>query len=181
MMFFRQLVFITLFAFLTAGFVLADGETKNDNKESPKKEKVKNNKITWISYDEGLVKAKKEDKHVFIDFTTPWCGWCKKMEKETFSRPEVIKLVNENFVSVKVDGDSKNLLDIEGFKITEKSLTKNEFGVRGYPTYWFLKSDGTKLGNISGYKDTKTMVDALTYVKDEKYDTTKNSAHSTKE
>ncbi len=180
MKFFRQLVFITLFAFLAAGFVLADGETKNNKTESPKKEEIKNNKITWIPYDEGLAKAKEEDKHIFIDFTTSWCGWCKKMEKETFSRQEVIELVNENFVPVKVDGDSKNLLDIEGFKITEKSLTKTEFGVRGYPTFWFLKSDGTKLGNITGYKDTKTMMDALAYVKDKKYDTTQTSSPSTK-
>jgi len=180
MKFFRQLALMSLFLFLTAGFVLADGETKNEKADTPKKE-VENNEIVWISYDEGLAKAKEEDKHVFIDFTTSWCGWCKKMDKETFSRPEVIELVNDHFVPVQVDGDSKNLLDIEGFKITEQSLTKTEFGVRGYPTFWFLKSDGTKLGNISGYRDTKTMMEALTYVKDEQYDTTKTGDPSTKE
>ncbi|MFH2048010.1 MAG: DUF255 domain-containing protein [bacterium] len=179
MNFFRQLVLSILFAFLAAGLVFADGETKKNESDSTQKAEVKNTEIAWISYDEGLVKAKKEGKHVFIDFTTSWCGWCKKMDKETFSRPEVIELVNEHFVPVQVDGDSQNMLDIDGFKITEQSLTKSEFGVRGYPTFWFLKSDGTKLGNISGYRDTKSMMDALTYVKDEKYDTTKTSAPST--
>ncbi len=174
MKFFRQLVLIALFAIFAVGFVLAEGETKKEKAESPD-----NDEIVWMLYDEGLAKAKEEGKHVFIDFTTSWCGWCKKMDKETFNRPDVIKLVNENFIPVQVDGDSKKMLDIEGFKISEKSLTKTEFGVRGYPTFWFLKSDGTKLGNITGYKDTKTMMEALTYVKDEKYDTTKTSAPST--
>lgn len=176
MKFFRQLLSLTLLAFLAAGLVYADGETKKDQSDSPKKDEIKNEEIDWIAYDEGLAKAKKEGKHVFIDFTTSWCGWCKKMDKETFSRPEVIDLVNKYFVPVQVDGDSQNMLDIDGFKITEQNLTKSEFGVRGYPTFWFLKSDGTKLGNIAGYRDVKSMMDALVYVKDEKYDTTKTSA-----
>ena len=129
--------------------------------------------IQWVSYDVGLEKAAQEKKHVFIDFTAKWCGYCKKMDRETFSKPEVITMLNEHFVPVKVDGDSKNELNIDGYKITESNLTKQEFGVRGYPTFWFLKPDGSKLGAISGYRPADVMIDALTFVKEEKYDTTK--------
>ena len=37
--------------------------------------------IKWFAYDVGLAKAKKEGKHLFVDFTAKWCGYCKKMEK----------------------------------------------------------------------------------------------------
>ena len=157
-----------------------------DNKEQPK-EKPKANteqpkaqtpaqksgEIEWMAYDDGLKKAKEENKHVFIDFTAKWCGWCKKMDRETFKEPEVVNLINESFVPVRVDGDSPHELDVDGYKITEKSLTRSEFGVRGYPSFWFLKPDGTKLGKIDGYRTKDFMMEALTFVKDYKYDSTK--------
>ena len=162
---------VTFFLFITAFLVIA-GETFTAEKETAKKSGSKEG-IQWTSYDIGLKRAKKEDKHVFIDFSTKWCGWCKKMDKETFSDPKVIEILNNDFIPVKVDGDSKRELDIDGYKITEKNLTAREFGVRGYPTFWFLKPDGTKLGAISGYKPTNIMLDALTFVKEYKYDSTR--------
>lgn len=129
-------------------------------------------KINWYSYDEGLKKAKEEKKHVFIDFTAKWCGYCKKMNKEAFADSEVINLLNNNFVAVKVDGDSKKELDIDGYLTTEKDIARKEFGVRSYPTFWWLESDGSKIGNKIGYVPTEWMVGALNFVKDNKYDTT---------
>ena len=142
-----------------------------DKPASPKKAGA--NGITWMRYDDGLKKAKAEDKHVFIDFTAKWCGWCRKMDKETFSRTEVIDMLNAHFVSVKVDGDSHTELNVDGYKITERNLARSEFGVRGYPAFWFLKSDGSKVGAIRGYRDAKFMMEAFDFVKEEKYDTTK--------
>jgi len=134
--------------------------------------------INWMRYDDGLAKAKADDKHVMIDFSTSWCVYCKKMDKETFSEPEVIKLLNEHFVSIKVDGDSKQELDIEGYKISERDLTKKEYGVRGYPAFWFLKSDGTKLAQIKGYRPKEYMMEALNYIMEKKYDTTNTDGES---
>ena len=73
--------------------------------------------IQWMSYEDGIKKAKEENKHVFINFTTSWCGYCKKMKKEAFANDSVISLLNKDFVAVKVDGDSKKELDIDGYKI----------------------------------------------------------------
>lgn len=170
------LIAASIFVFST----LAAGE-KTSEQDNPAKAATAEKKIEWLSYDEGLARAKAEGKHVFVDFTTSWCGWCKKMEKETFSRPDVIDLVNNNFIPVRVDGDSNNELNIEGFQITEKKLSRSEFGVRGYPTFWFLKSDGSKLGNITGYKDAGFMMKALVYVKDYEYDTTRTNTPDTQE
>jgi thioredoxin-related protein len=149
----------------------ADTQKEGDKKQPPEK-KADNKEIRWMSYDVGLEKAKADQKHVFIDFTAKWCGWCKKMDGETFSKPEVIQMINDNFIPVRVDGDSKREMNINGYKITEQNLTRYEFGVRGFPAFWFLKPDGTKLGAIQGYRNADYMMEAFTFVKDHKYDTT---------
>lgn len=163
---FKHLTLAALLVLVAAAVLIAG----NDDK--PAAPVAAPGSIEWLSYDVGLERAQKENKHVFIDFTAKWCGYCKKMEAETFSQPEVITMINENFIPVKVDGDSQKELDIKGYKITESNLTKQEYGVRGYPTFWFLKPDGTKLGAISGYRPANVMMEAFTFVKEEQYDST---------
>src|SRR5262245_4891497 len=69
-----------------------------------------------------LAKARAEKKVVFVDFSTEWCGWCKKLEQEVFSRPEVAKAMT-GFVNVHVDAEKSP----EG-----PSLAKT-YGARGFP------------------------------------------------
>ncbi len=153
-------------------FVTGADETKTKGKKSLGSAQTNHEEIKWLRYDEGLKKAKKEGKHVFIDFTAAWCGWCRKMDRETFSRPEVIEMLNNHFIPVKVDGDSKRELNIDGYKITEKNLARHEFRVTGFPSFWFLKPDGTKLAVIRGYRQADFMMEAFDYVKERKYDST---------
>ena len=105
-----------------------------------------------------------------VNFTTTWCGYCKKMNRTTFVDSEIVNILNNDFISIKVDGDSQNELNVDGYKITERNLTRSEYGVRGYPTYWFLKSNAERIGPISGYKATDPFLDVLYYVRDEVYD-----------
>lgn len=130
-------------------------------------------KINWMQFDVGLAKAKKEKKHLFVDFTAAWCGWCKKMDAETFSRPEVIKYVNDNFIAAKVIGDSDKELDLDGYKISERNLTTGEFRVKGFPAFAFLSPEAKVVRLLSGYRPTENMMEELVYVKERKYDTTK--------
>ncbi|MDH4156924.1 MAG: DUF255 domain-containing protein [candidate division Zixibacteria bacterium] len=172
-------------AFLTIALtlVLAAAVTaveKGDKGEKDSSREATNSKIDWRDYDDGLVLAKKTDRHVFIDFTAKWCGWCKKMDKEAFADTTVINILNNDFVPVKVDGDSENMLDVDGFKITERNLARGEFQVRGYPAFWFLKPDGTKLGMLPGYQTTSNLTKALEYVRNYQYDSTRANPGSGK-
>ena len=63
-----------------------------------------------INFDHGtwkevLAKAKAEDKLVFVDVYTSWCGPCKKMAAEVFPLADVGQLFNPNFVNYKIDAE----------------------------------------------------------------------------
>ncbi len=127
--------------------------------------------VAWLRYDEGLELAKSTDKYLLVYFTVDWCGYCKVMERETFQSPDAISLINEGFVAVKVNGDSQMELDINGRIITEKDLTRLEYHVSGYPTFWLLKSNADRIGDIRGYKPKEQFLDMLSYIKDGAYET----------
>lgn len=161
-----QVISITALLLLTVALGALAGDDKKSGATKP-------TEIVWMSYDDGLVKAKAEDKHIFVNFTTSWCGWCKKMNKTTFKEGVILDILADSFVSVKVDGDSKRELDIDGYKITEQNLTRSEFQVRSYPTYYFLTPEGGKLGAARGYQNKDQLSKYLTYVAERQYDTTK--------
>jgi thioredoxin-related protein len=119
--------------------------------------------INWMPYDSALVKAKKENKHVLIHFTTTWCGWCKKMIAETYTNPTIKKQVRDEFVTARVDGDSYNVLKLTDGDITEKGLTL-QYGVRSYPTTFFLEPNGNKIAGAPGYLDTLKMHYVLGFI-----------------
>jgi thioredoxin-related protein len=139
--------------------------------EVPSKETDKPDKIEWLAFDEGMaaLEADTTEKHMFVDITASWCGWCKKMDRETFSDPEVISMIQENFIPVKLWGDSKNELDIDGYHISEQALAKSEFNASGFPTFWFISPERAKIGPLSGYQDAKRMKKALVWVVDREY------------
>lgn len=119
--------------------------------------------INWVKYDDALSLAKKQNKHVIVNFTTSWCGWCKKMKASTYIDSAVVRMIKSNFVAAKVDGDSYGTLNIDGGQITERGLTI-QYGVSGYPTTWFLEPDGKRIAPAPGFIDVNAMRTILDYV-----------------
>lgn len=94
--------------------------------------------IEWEnSLRKGEVRAQEENKPIMVDFYTDWCGWCKKLDEDTYSDPTVQELA-ANFVCVKVDGD-KYPGDV------------SKYGIDGYPTIVFLDSAGNEIDRNVGY------------------------------
>src|SRR5882672_5780311 len=93
--------------------------------------------------------AKKENKLVMLDFTgSDWCGWCIKLNKEVFSKPEFAKYAKDNLLLVEVDFPHAKKQTEELKKANEALLDK--YKVDGYPTIIVLNSQGEKIGE-TGY------------------------------
>jgi thiol:disulfide interchange protein len=77
-----------------------------------------------------LAKARGENKLIFLDLFTTWCGPCKWMDKEVYPDDRVGKKYNAAFVNYKADAEKG-----EGIELAQK------FNVRGYPSYFFVNAD----------------------------------------
>ena len=113
--------------------------------------------ITWLGYNEALSQARDFDKPVFLHFTAPWCKWCRKMKKETYTDPRVIRFMTENYTAVMID--------------TEKlpSLAR-KYGVGSIPVLWFLDSRGKSLTSIEGFVGPEKLLRVLEYVSTKAYE-----------
>jgi protein disulfide-isomerase len=102
------------------------------------------------NYEKAMAQAKAENKKVLLDFTgSDWCGWCMKLDKETFSKPKFKDYAKQNLILVTVDfPQGKKLMK----KIQDQNeKLKNEYQVNGFPTLVLLDADGKKLTQIGGY------------------------------
>ncbi len=62
-------------------------------------------KVQWLTFEEAVEKSKTEKRKIFIDVYTDWCGWCKVMDKNTFTDEQIAKLLNEKYYAVKFDAE----------------------------------------------------------------------------
>src|SRR5580704_14410228 len=70
------------------------------------------NPVDWYPWGaEAFEKAKKEDKPIFLSIGYSTCHWCHVMERESFSDPQIAKLINDNFVPIKVDREERPDVD----------------------------------------------------------------------
>jgi len=100
-----------------------------------------------LPFKDLIAKAKKENKIVFIDAYTSWCGPCKMMEKNIFTKKSVGDYYNSNFVNARFDMEKG-----EGREIATK------YGVRSYPTYLFLNGDGELVSQNFGYMEESLFI-----------------------
>ncbi|GAT34553.1 thioredoxin-related protein [Terrimicrobium sacchariphilum] len=101
-------------------------------------------------YKAALAQAAKEKKSVLLDFTgSDWCGWCIKLDKETFSESRFKNFAKNNLVLVEVDFPQKKTQSAE-LKEQNEALSK-QYGVEGFPTLVLLNSEGKEIARNVGY------------------------------
>lgn len=105
-------------------------------------------KITWMDFNTGYAQAKKEKKIVLIDCYTDWCGWCKRLDKDTYTDSAVIAIVNKNFVAIKFNPEKTDV----SYNIDGKTYNGGELlsilshGQQvSYPTTFFINTKGNNL------------------------------------
>ena len=169
----RFFICLLAIAFITstaAEIALCSKPAAGGDKDKIPSEKKKT-ELVWYKYDEGMAKAQKEKKHPMIHFYTKWCGWCKKMDQSTFGDESIIKVLNESYVPIKVNGQSGEKVMVDGKEISLKQVA-GKYGVRAYPITWFLKPSGERIAPRRGYVGSEEFLYILNWVKDDLYEKT---------
>ncbi|MDQ3392616.1 MAG: DUF255 domain-containing protein [Bacteroidota bacterium] len=123
--------------------------------------------ISWLTIEQVEEKVKKEPRMIFVDVFTDWCGWCKRMDKDTFADPAVAAYVNKHFYAVKMNAEGKTPVTFLGQTISPAELSR-ALGVSGYPTIVFIDPTFKSVQPISGYRGAKEFKDILMQLTGEK-------------
>lgn len=117
-------------------------------------------KINWMTLEQAT-KASKENpsKPILLNIYTDWCGYCKKLDKETFVDPAVIKYVNDNYIPVKFNAETKEMVSFLGINYTYIDGAKANYlafifsqGRLSYPATVVIDSKGNTEKLVFGYR-----------------------------
>ncbi|MBQ9284702.1 MAG: thioredoxin family protein [Bacteroidaceae bacterium] len=111
--------------------------------------------------EQASAKAKAENKLIFLDCYTQWCGPCKKMSKEVFPQEKVGEFMNPKFVSIKIDMESEY-----GAPLAKK------LQIQAYPTFVIFNANAQEISRFLGYHATDAFIDV---VKEKSADNTSSS------
>ena len=129
-----------------------------------------NTQLVWHDIESLEMLQSKEPKKVIVDIYTDWCKWCHVMDDKTFTDPDLIGYLNENYYMVKLNAESKKDLKFKG-----QNFSFKEGGRRGYhtlalalsddrlsyPSFVILDSSLNKLDITRGYKDATQFTEFL--------------------
>ena len=105
--------------------------------------------IAWQNWSEtNFARAKAEKKLVYFELEAIWCHWCHVMEAVTYKDPKVIKLLQDHFIAVKVDQDSR----------PDLSLKYEDYG---WPAIILFDANGRELAKLSGYRSPESLASTL--------------------
>ena len=109
--------------------------------------------VKWHSIEEAA-DAKIGTRIYLVDFYTDWCGYCKKMDRETFSDATVAKIINKYYYPVKFNAESRNTFTWFGTPYAPASGRSRAHsfarGIQGYPTSVLYLANGSPLQAIPG-------------------------------
>lgn len=127
--------------------------------------------VKWYTIEEASALAKTNPRPIFVDAYTDWCGWCKKLDSDTFSNPVIAEILNNRYYAVKFDAEGKEDVTFQGRKfVNDGSLGKTHQlayallqGKLGYPTVVFLTAKSELITPVSGYKTPAQIEPMLNY------------------
>lgn len=135
--------------------------------------------LKWYSWEEAVAAAEKEPRKFFVDVYTDWCGWCKRMDKQTFTDPEVAAYLAENFYPVKFNAEQKEAVSYRGHELQ----FRGEAGRRGshdlaialldgrmsYPSFVYLDAKQDRITISPGFKTPDVLMKELQYIGGDHY------------
>ena len=133
-------------------------------------------KVQWLTVTQLNEVYSKNPKPILVDVYTSWCGWCKVMDKETYSNEKVAAYINEHYYAVKLDAEQKDSLEWNGKKYGYSKINKvNELAVYlcsgqlSFPTTLFVADINAQPALLSGYLKVKEIESPLKYFGESAY------------
>jgi thiol:disulfide interchange protein len=116
--------------------------------------------VTWYDWNEAQQLTEYQQKPIMVFVYASWCHLCKRMDSKVFTDEEVAAMLNEHFIPVKLDAESKGDFQKDGDSFTGMELlaelTENNF--RGIPAYLFITGEtGVEVRLEAGLKDPQEM------------------------
>ena len=134
--------------------------------------------VSWLSFEEAVSSSNQEQRKIFIDVYTDWCGWCKRMDATTFSDPAVAKMLQNNFYPVKFNAEQRESITFNNhtFKFVPRG-TKGHHelavallnGKLSYPTVVFLNEKFEIIQVLPGYRKADEFLKIATFIGEDHY------------
>ncbi len=137
-------------------------------------------RVKWMDIDDALRLAEQENKKIFIDLYTDWCSWCKKMDANTFQKPDIASYINEHFIPVKFNAEQKSEISYQnqvykyvnygrrGYHQLAAELSKS-LGKLSFPTIIFLDENQNVIQPIPGFQDPKSFEVIMHFIGDDHF------------
>jgi thioredoxin-related protein len=140
----------------------------------PKVSTLVDGELNWLTIEQAQELQGNTDKLFLVDVYTDWCGWCKVMDKKTFTDEGIKKYLDENFYVVKFNAEQKEPITFNGKEYLWRSGGRRGVntlaiemlnGRLGYPSLVFLDSNLEKIKVVPGYKTPDQLMDVIKDVK----------------
>lgn len=117
----------------------------------------KDKEVHWLSYTEGLKKAAKESKLMFVSIYADWCIPCQVMEKNVYSDPSVATLLNSRFIPVKLNAESQDSIVCDGQAKTAERCYFDVWELSAVPSYVLIAPKGMSILTLTQSLDAGDM------------------------
>lgn len=125
--------------------------------------------IKWLTLEEATKEVKAHpEKPILINFYATWCGFCKRLDGETFTDAKVANYVNKNYIPVKFDAETKDMVTFLGINYTYIAPAKANYmayaftnGQLSYPATVLMNGKGDVNKVVLGYRSASDFINDI--------------------
>lgn len=124
----------------------------------------------WVTLEDAQRQAADEGKYVLLDVYTEWCGFCRRMNRETYADKSVQDVIDRYFYAVRIDAESQQKVSFQNETYSMEELAQ-AFGVASFPTTIFISPTGEPVASQPGFIEAGRFHKMLSFVGSKSYQT----------